>query len=72
MKTIKNKMAALALFAVGFLPIIPSIILGENEIDCTYMIFISVLCICLFFSKESWSYCDEPSEEVWEESEDDS
>lgn len=62
MKTIKNKIAALAIFLASFLPILPSIMLGEKEIDCTYMLLIGVMCICLFFSKESWFYENDPTD----------
>lgn len=65
MKTIKNKIAALAIFLASFLPILPSIMLGEREVDCTYMVFIGILCICLFFSRKSWFYeYDAPEDEV--------
>ena len=53
MKTLKNKIAAIALLLVGLLPIIPSVMLGEKDIDCTYMVLLGIISICLFFSKES-------------------
>ena len=59
LKTLKNKIADIVILGISISPMIPSIISGETDIDCTYMVFVLALCICLFFSKESWFYEDE-------------
>lgn len=65
MKTMKNKIAAIAILLASSLPAVISLMLGEKEVDCTYMVFIGALCICLFFSNESWFYeYDAPEDEV--------
>lgn len=51
MKTIKNKIAAITLIALGF---IPTIAYG----DLTCLIFLAAVAIPLFFAKENWFYED--------------
>ena len=47
--TIKNKMYSIALMATG---IIPVLICG----DATFLLFVSIVAVPMFFSKEQWIY----------------
>lgn len=52
MKTLKNKLGAILLLAIGCLPAV-------LDGDLTCLLFFAVIAIPLFFSKENWFYEDE-------------
>lgn len=47
MKTLKNKVYAILLLALGYMPVV---IID----DCTALVLISLFAIPLFFAKENW------------------
>lgn len=58
----KNKLIAIVIFIVSLLPILVCKLCGETEIDVTYMVFIGLLCVYMFFSSENCFYEDDESE----------
>lgn len=71
MKTLKNKVAAVLIMAIGCLPLM---LFQGQEMDITYLLFFAMICIPMFFDRESWFYepeQDDMSEDFevceWEE-----
>lgn len=58
----RNKIIAIVIFIVGLLPIIVCKFCCDTEIDATYMVFIGLLCVYMFFSSENCFYEDDESE----------
>ena len=58
----RNKIIAIVTFIFSLLPIIVCKLCGETEIDATYMVFVVLLCVCMFFSSENCFYEDDESE----------
>lgn len=58
----RNKIIAIVTFIFSLIPIIVCKLCGETEIDATYMVFVVLLCVCMFFSSENCFYEDDESE----------
>lgn len=49
MKTLKNKLYAVALLIYGYLPVL-------IDKDATALVFLALIAVPLFFAKENWIY----------------